>query len=1140
MASKRSTIGAIIKLDGESAFRNSISNCRNSLSAMKAEMSNIIKSYDGSANSLQALTEVQAKYSDIQQRAHEQAEKMATAYEKSSKKQDEVKESMQQMKTAYAEAQKTLEKMQTSGTETAEAIEEQEKATEAAYKAYLQYEAAVEKAEARTAYFQKALADAKGEEIEAGEAIKKYAAYIAEAQESTDGIASSIDGYGNEIRNIGESAEEGSVGVSMFTGALSANVVTAGLERAIDVLKQGVEYAVQVGSEFEASQSKVKAISGATADEMSQIEEMSKKLGRTTKFSASEISEGFSYMALAGWDATQQLSAMPGVVNLAIAAETNLGEASDMVTDYLSAFGLGAEYAGEMADMLAYAMSHSNANVEQFGEAWKNSAANMNAAGQSMQTTTAILEALANQGRKGSEAGTTLKAIMRDITSKMQDGAIAIGDTTVQVQDANGNFRDLIDILADVETATDGMGTAARAAALSAVFTDDSITGVNMALKEGVGNIRGYKDELNNCEGAASDMAETMNDNFSGAMKNMGSAAEGFGNAVYNYIGGPLTGAVNAITDQINHMTDALEPQTDEVSRFVDLVVEAKDKLTGQKEQADNDYISGMSQVTEMQEYLKILEASRNHERLSEFQTYRLSNAIKSLAGNIPELNQYVDDTNKLLGLSSGEFNNLKGIIENDTKRMTAEVIAEKRNALAQILADSELAEKQAEDAKKEAEQKAKEAKEAVGTSGFVSSKLVNLAGGDITSSLFTRATSFMITKPYTDAQKEADNAVESYEKLTKQADELQKELTELEESYPGMAEEMGLATDANGKWIVSMDEAKDKAKETSDAQKKASDDMSDSSEKVGDASEEMTDTVRKAAENYVTAMGKMKSADPSDAIRDQLAAAAAEVQSFQDTIKGNLAGFSLFGDRDSLIDAYTNTNRDEMKLNMSWQLESMKNYTQELDTLQKRGVSSDFIDYLTSQGQAGLNYVHSLALASDEELRQFQQAFNEYESYTTGINDNVKNLMTDYAQTIANGIPEGKAAWNRYGVETVSGIFDGIDEAAAAIKNGSITGTIEEAMKVVLQNKADQIEAQKTARKAVAAAQLDSARQTTGHTGNETKASSNNDDLRITDSRHVVVNVVNPVYLDSKKISESNKKNAKNRSRITGRSESY
>lgn len=632
MATKKRAIGAIIKLDGESSFRNSIQNCKNSVSAMKSELNNIIKSYDGSANSLQALTEMQAKYSDIQQRAHEQAEKWRSAYDKSTKKQDEVKQSMQDMKEAYIEAQKTLERMQESGTATAEAMEEQERATDAAYQNYLQYESAVEKAEARTAYFQKALADAKGEEIEAGEAIKKYAAYIEEAQNSTDGMASSIDGYGNEIRNVGESAKEGGAGVSVFTGALSANVVTAGLEKAIGVLKEGVEYAVQVGSAFEESQSKVKAISGATADEMAQIEAMSKNLGRTTKFSASEVSEGFSYMALAGWDATQQLSAMPGVVNLAIAGEMDLAAASNIVTDYLTAFGLGAEYAGEMADMMSYAMSHSNMNVEQLGEAWKNSAANMNAAGQSMQTTTAILEAFSNAGAKGSESGTKLRAIMRDVTSKMRDGAIVIGDTTIQVQDANGNFRDLIDILGDVETATDGMGTAARAAALSAVFTDDSISGVNMALQEGVDNIRGYKDELNNCEGAASDMADTMNNNLQGSFKNLGSAAEGLGNAAFNYIGGPLRGVVDGVTDAINDITDVLEPQVTEVTRFVDLVVEASDKINQSISAADSDYTTGMSNAQAIQGYVEVIESARNKSKLTEFEIYQLNDAVKKLS----------------------------------------------------------------------------------------------------------------------------------------------------------------------------------------------------------------------------------------------------------------------------------------------------------------------------------------------------------------------------------------------------------------------------------------------------------------------------------------------------------------------------
>lgn len=1127
MANKRSTIGAIIKLDGESAFRNSISNCRNSLSAMKAEMSNIIKSYDGSANSLQALTEVQAKYSDIQQRAHEQAERMATAYEKSSKRQDEVKESMQQMKIAYAEAQKTLEKMQTSGTETAEAIEEQEKATEAAYKAYLQYEAAVEKAEARTAYFQKALADAKGEEIEAGEAIKKYASYIAEAQESTDGIASSIDGYGNEIRDIGESAEEGSVGVSMFTGALSANVVTAGLEKAIDVLKEGVEYAVQVGSAFEASQSKVKAISGATADEMSQIEEMSKKLGRTTKFSASEVSDGFSYMALAGWKAQEQLAAMPGVVNLAIASETDLSVSSDMVTDYLSAFGLGAEYAGEMADMLAYAMSHSNANVEQFGEAWRNSAANMNAAGQSMQTTTAILEALANQGRKGSEAGTTLKAVVRDITSKMSEGAIAIGDTTVRVQDANGNFRDLIDILADVETATDGMGTAARAAALSAVFTDDSISGVNMALQEGVGNIRGYKDELNNCEGAASDMADTINNNMSGSVKNLGSATEGLGNAVYSYLDGPVRGVVDGFTDAINSITDAIEPQVTEIDRFVDVVVEASDKIKNSISTVDIDYAESTAGAESLKSYLDVIEQARSKTSLTEFEAYQLNSAIKSLSGSVPELNGYIDNTSEILGLSSEKFDRLKRLITTEYKATLADAIVSRRNALAQVMADEET-----EIAR------AKSALDAsVNTLGeSLSSAISDAKNVPLTPNLLSNMVGAFVNSQSTqDALNvgiTARTAKEQVSDLSASYADVRAEFDALTEKLPEYRDELGITQDENGTWITSLKASSDAATDAAKATSDASNSIEDASGNIGDASQQMTDTVRTAAASYVSAIESMKNADPSDAIRDQLAAAAAEVQSFQTTIQSNLSGFSLFGDRSSLIEAYTTTNRDEMRVNMDWALSSMQTYTKELDELQKRGVSGDFIEYLTSQGQAGLNYVHSLALASDEELKQFQDSFTEYQSYITGTNDSVKKLLTDYASGISAGIADGYDSWHEFGVKTTAGLFDAIDEATEAIKSGTISGDIEEALSVVLQNKADQMVAQKAAQAAAREAQMSSARQTTGHTeryASNTKTPTQQD-LRVT------VDVSNPVYLDSKKIAEQNNKNARSRSKITGR----
>lgn len=134
----------------------------------------------------------------------------------------------------------------------------------------------------------------------------------------------------------------------------------------------------------------------------------------------------------------------------------------------------------DVSSKLSRVSSAARTSAEQLGEAYRNSAANLNAAGQDVETVTSMLEAMANQGYKGSEAGTALTAVMRDITNNMEDGAIKIGDTSVAVSDAQGNFRDLTDILLDVEKATDGMGEAERAAALGATFTADSTKGLNL------------------------------------------------------------------------------------------------------------------------------------------------------------------------------------------------------------------------------------------------------------------------------------------------------------------------------------------------------------------------------------------------------------------------------------------------------------------------------------------------------------------------------------------------------------------------------------------------------------------------------------------------------------------------------------
>ena len=378
--------------------------------------------------------------------------------------------------------------------------------------------------------------------------------------ESTESLGDSVDGLGDGdgLENLGESADE--AGTSMGEAEGKANSLADSLKKLFAVvsmaavLSQVGKYAsdaIDIGKDYTAMMSEVQALSGATGSDLALLQNTAREYGATTVFSATEAAEALKYMSLAGWDAQQSSSALGGVLNLAAASGMELGQASDMVTDYLSAFGMQAQDSAYFADMLAYAQANSNTSAAQLGEAYRNSAANLNAAGQDVETVTSMLEAMANQGYKGSEAGTALTAVMRDITNNMKDGAIKIGDTSVAVSDAQGNFRDLTDILLDVEKATNGMGEADRAAALGATFTADSTKGLNLMLNEGVENIARYEEALRGSTGAAEDMADTMNDNLTGDMANMNSAFEEMQLQTFEAMEEPMREGVQYLTNTI-------------------------------------------------------------------------------------------------------------------------------------------------------------------------------------------------------------------------------------------------------------------------------------------------------------------------------------------------------------------------------------------------------------------------------------------------------------------------------------------------------------------------------------------------------------------------------------------------------------
>ena len=383
---------------------------------------------------------------------------------------------------------------------------------------------------------------------------------IGSLSESTESLGDSVDGLcdGDGLGTLGESADE--AGASMGEAEGKANSLADSLKKLFAVvsmaavLSQVGKYAsdaIDIGKDYTAMMSEVQALSGATGSDLALLQNTAREYGATTVFSATEAAEALKYMSLAGWDAQQSSSALGGVLNLAAASGMELGQASDMVTDYLSAFGMQAQDSAYFADMLAYAQANSNTSAAQLGEAYRNSAANLNAAGQDAETVTSMLEAMANQGYKGSEAGTALTAVMRDITNNMEDGAIKIGETSVAVSDAQGNFRDLTDILLDVEKATNGMGEADRAAALGATFTADSTKGLNLMLNEGVENIARYEEALRGSTGAAEDMADTMNDNLNGDMANMNSAFEEMELQTFEAMEEPMRDGVQYLTNTI-------------------------------------------------------------------------------------------------------------------------------------------------------------------------------------------------------------------------------------------------------------------------------------------------------------------------------------------------------------------------------------------------------------------------------------------------------------------------------------------------------------------------------------------------------------------------------------------------------------
>ena len=275
---------------------------------------------------------------------------------------------------------------------------------------------------------------------------------------------------------------------------------------------------VKTAADFESSMSKVAAVSGATGSDLEALSKKAREMGSKTKFSASEAAEAMNYMAMAGWKTEDMLSGIEGVMNLAAASGEDLATTSDIVTDALTAFGLSAQDSGHFADVLAAASSNANTNVSMMGETFKYAAPIAGALGFSVEDTAEAIGLMANAGIKGSQAGTSLRTIMTNLSGDVKICGQNIGEVTIATTNADGSMRDLSDILADCRTAFSGLSESEKAAAAESLVGKNAMSGFLALMNAGEGDIAKLSGAINNCNGAAQSMADTMNDNLEGQL----------------------------------------------------------------------------------------------------------------------------------------------------------------------------------------------------------------------------------------------------------------------------------------------------------------------------------------------------------------------------------------------------------------------------------------------------------------------------------------------------------------------------------------------------------------------------------------------------------------------------------------------
>jgi len=519
LATRRIT--TLIAVEGEAAYRQAISSCNSELAQHRAALAQVETQFHGNANSMDALT----SKSDILTRLYESQKNKVTELTRAL---DGCREAQGTYANRVTEAKAEIERCESAlealKNETGDTSVEQAKLTEELNKANIELTEAEKcqgAAERGMNKYSREIRVANSELDRIGSELDTCNGHLEEAKKSADGCATSIDNYGNKTKDATESTSE-----------LGDLLAAAGIAKLLDEIAAAFASCVTASMEFDATMSGLKAILGASGEEMDILAERARELGRTTVFTAVEIGDAMKYFAVAGAEPEKMLDSLNGIMNLAQGSGLDLARTAEIVADSLEAFGLAAKDTDHFANVLAATTNVANVEVGQLGETLKYVAPSASALGFTIDDVSEAIALMANNGIKAGQAGTTLRSAFSNLVSDKANVVSAMQEYGIEIENQDGSMKSLSEIIDTLRVAFAGMGEAQQMQVASTMFGTQAMSGMLTVIRATEEQIADVSEGIRDADsafggmGAAAGMAETATDNLKSKLQIMNNSLE--------------------------------------------------------------------------------------------------------------------------------------------------------------------------------------------------------------------------------------------------------------------------------------------------------------------------------------------------------------------------------------------------------------------------------------------------------------------------------------------------------------------------------------------------------------------------------------------------------------------------------------